>query len=344
MLDLVTLTWSQGPSGPTREVPVCTIAGDYFLIWGGMVNHTVQASSEMLIFNFNTSTYVKQYTPPAYYKDLKPPPTPPTRTKAPWDTDGRTALVANNKDLDRSPLPIRAIIGGVVGGLVLVGIVVGMFFMRQRWRQGQPQDSRALKKENAPKGQKGLLERLWGGNGKGRDLSKDANNHPQEIKEDDDEQERTFRALEEEQRVLDLQRQTLVQQHQEFNPRMPMNHKRAPTALIYDKAEIIPSPIPPSRPGPDTVYSVSYSPENLQDRKTVQGVTGPIGMFLGDSYVDDGPTRESELAQDMIEPVYDPSPVVNSAIPDVVYELSPDVGMNWTKQRQANHPHSVVPP
>jgi hypothetical protein len=67
-------------------------------------------------------------------------------------------------------------------------------------------------------------------------------------------------------------------------------------------------------------------------------------MYQRESYVDDGPRRESEMVQDVIEPMYESSPTVNNAIPDLVYESSPDVGMDWTKQQQSNHPHAIVDP
>ncbi|KAG0377366.1 hypothetical protein BGX24_006255 [Mortierella sp. AD032] len=86
VLNLVTSSWSQEPTGPLRAFAACTIAGDQFLIWGGRVNENVIAPAEMIIYSFSTSTYVKQYTPPAFYKDLRSPPSL-TRTTAPWATD-----------------------------------------------------------------------------------------------------------------------------------------------------------------------------------------------------------------------------------------------------------------
>jgi hypothetical protein len=77
---------------------------------------------------------------------------------------------------------------------------------------------------------------------------------------------------------------------------------------------------------------VLYSPEDLNGRRTVQAAfTHPSIAFC----------RESDLTQDVIEPMYGPSPDVSITIPDLVYVPPPNVGMNWTKQHLGN-PHVIV--
>lgn len=131
-------------------------------------------------------------------------------------------------------------------------------------------------------------------------------------------------------------------QHQEFTPRLSADQKLAPTALTDDKAEIISSSISPNPSFPDVIDSEVYSPESLQDRRTVQGVAGTVGIYLGDSCADDGARRESDLAQDIMELMYEPSPSVNNAILDLVYVPPSNVGMDWAKRHQPNHPHTFV--
>ncbi|KAG0316500.1 Acyl-CoA-binding domain-containing protein 5 [Linnemannia gamsii] len=134
ILDLVTLTWAQGQSGPPRMYAACAIAGDQLLIWGGSAEQTVLAPSDMLIYNLKTSSYVQQYTPPPGYKDLKPPP-PLTRTTALWATQSPTSSTnagsgtTNGGSTDSGSAPSgsnAAIVGGVVGGLSLMGAFAGV--------------------------------------------------------------------------------------------------------------------------------------------------------------------------------------------------------------------------
>ncbi|KAG0285309.1 hypothetical protein BGZ97_007856 [Linnemannia gamsii] len=312
-LNLVTSTWSQGLTGSPRKNAACTIAGGYLLVWGGMMGGGKVAPTDMVIYNLNTSSYETQYTPPAYYKDLTPP-SPLTRTKAPWDTgDWPKSLTSR--------------------------VTVGIVLIRRRRKQGEPEGRKGLRDNNTQRGLKGLL-----GDGGGRGFGKRAKNSPQESNEDD-ELARTLQELVDQEMELAQKRQMLVLHHQESNPRPPMDQKRGPTAVMGGKEEVhrLPPP-PPSRLSPGESHSASYSVENLNDRRTVQAVSGPFDMYHSDRYADDGPRRHSELAQDVIEPLYGPSPTVCNSIPDLVFEPSPDVGMDWTKQQKSNHPHAVVDP
>ncbi|KAG0277134.1 hypothetical protein BGZ97_009951, partial [Linnemannia gamsii] len=164
----------------------------------------------------------------------------------------------------------------------------------------------------------------------------------QELQDQEKQLKDQKKELADREKELDQKRQLLVLQHQETNPRLHTHQKRGPTGNADDKAEIF--PLPPPRLSPGHVHSTSYSPESLKARRTVQAVSGSIDMYQRENYADDGPRRESEIVQDVIEPLYGPSPTVCNSIPDLVYEPSPDVGMEWTKQQQGNHPHAVVDP
>ncbi|KAG0377365.1 hypothetical protein BGX24_006254 [Mortierella sp. AD032] len=72
-------------------------------------------------------------------------------------------------------------------------------------------------------------------------------------------------------------------------------------------------------------------------------VLGPVDMFQSDSYADDVPQKkESEMAQEVIESIYELDPELNDAIPDLVDEPSSEVGMDWAKQLQKSNPHSIL--
>jgi hypothetical protein len=328
MLDLVTSTWRQGRKGPPRAFAACTIAGDQFLIWGGSINKTVNAPAEMIIYSFSTSTYVKQYTPPAFYKDLKAPP-PISRTTEPRATDEQT------------PFPVGAAVGGAVAGLLLVGAIAGLFILRRRQNQGLDKRYNESRDRDAgrSRGLRGVFQQ-WRGGGGG--LFKGAKKDP--VENDEDEVlERTLKELEEEHKELEHQRQRLVLQNRESNSQSFKDRKRGPTAFTDDKAEVVSSPTPPTRHSPDEACTLrSLSPENLNDRRTVQAVSGIVNGYHGSGYV--GPRGESALAQEAIEPLYGPSPEVNNAIPDLIYVPPPNVGMDWTKQQQENHPHTLLDP
>ncbi|KAF8932934.1 hypothetical protein BGZ47_011098 [Haplosporangium gracile] len=322
ILDMIASTWSQGTSGPARVYSVCTIAGEQFLLWGGSTDQTLVSSPEMLIYNLNTSAYIQQYTPPAFYKNLKPPP-PLTRTKAPWPI--------NNPGLNSTSASIGVGVGSAVGGLVLMSVISVTFFIRRQRRQGQSYGilPRALAR----------FLRLGQGNGRG---GKGPMKNPQESPKDY-ELERSLRKLEDKRNKLEDQkkelnqrRELLVLQHQQ------LTLNRGPTSPIDSKDVFLVPLSAPHQVIPDPVTSEMYSREDLESRRTVQGVFGPLDMYQGDSYAGDGPRRQSEMAQDVIEPTYEPSPTINSAIPDLVYLQSQDVGMDWTRQQQSNHPHATL--
>ncbi|KAG0252762.1 hypothetical protein BGZ95_006534, partial [Linnemannia exigua] len=312
VLDVLTGVWSQGLPGPKRMNAVCTIAGDQFLLWGGMTEQSnVLASSEMVIYNLTSSKYMKQYIPPALYKDRKPP---PRRTKANAPLEPNNPTANNNDDVDKSPLLVGAAVGGIVAGLVLLGVLL-------------VSEARRIT---------GLHDQQEGAQGR-RERPK---NNPQQTSEDDELKKR-LEMLERRQKEIDQTRQLLVQKHQQSNPIPSLSQKRAPTADVENSAEVIMLPVLPQRLSPNTVYSTCYSPESLDSRRTVQAVLGPVEMFQSDSYADDVPREEGEMAQETIEPMYGPCSPLNCAIPDLVYELSPDVGMDWARQQQINNPHAI---
>lgn len=322
ILDVVTSTWSQGIAGPERVYSICTVAGDQFLLWGGSTGQNLVSPPEMLMYNLNTSAYIQQYTPPAFYKDLKPPP-PLVRTKAPWPT--------NNPALTSRSATILVSVGCAVGGLVLITVFTAIFFIRRRRRQGKPYGG-------LPRSVARLLRRGRGSRGSGQGIKNDPQENPEDyalefdLRRLEDKQNK----LEDQKKELDQRRERLVLQHRQSTL------KRGPTSPIDSKDVFLVPLSAPHQVIPDPITSDMYSAEDLESRRTVQGVFGPLDMLEGDSYAGHEPRRQGEIAQEMIEPTYEPSPMINSAIPDLVYLQTQDVGMDWTRQQQYNHPHTSV--
>lgn len=329
MLDITTATWSQGPTGPIRSFSACTIAGDQFLIWSGSRYRNLTTDpDEMLIYNFKTSKYIQEYTPPAFYKDLKPPPVL-KRTTAPWPLDSSKSVT----------LPIGFVIMGVIGGLVLISSLVWMFFAQRRRRRDPTQDivQRFMKTQSRASTKRNFSSLLRQGLRLGVQSTDGVKRDPQQMEEDLalekylQELKDQKKTLEDQQRKLDLQRQSLVLQHQDSCTRMPADLKRAPSLNLDSMAQWISPPTGPHQPIPE---SILYSAEDLRDRRTVQAV--PL------CYAGDGLRKESEMAQDVIETIYEPGPEVNHAVPDLVYLPSLNIGMDWTRHHQSNHPQTLV--
>jgi hypothetical protein len=364
---------------------VCTVAGDQLLVWGGAPSWFTMGISEMTIYNFNTSTYVSQYTPPPDYKDLQPPP-PLTRTVAIWPTQtaaGEKDVGSGNKDLDPPPVgSSAAIAGGVVGLLVLLCAIIGIFFLRRKRRfqkEGEDEDSVKTKREVPSELSSDQAERGGGGTN-GVDATerglwkgpKDGafESDPQGTRQDYTDADMTLQELVNQQQDLEQKRQLLMLMQQGLTMDAASSilessqQFRGPAAVSGDQSDYYLPPPPPSMPTPtqplgrpmrnSSGYSNSESltGDVVSKRPTVQAMPGLVvyesdgGDGYSDGYVGarllDDVRPESDLTQETIEPTYGTSPTVNNAIPDLVYAASPDVGMGWTRQQKDNHPHSLV--
>ncbi|KAG9061054.1 hypothetical protein KI688_007683 [Linnemannia hyalina] len=317
ILDVVASTWTQGRSGPPRIYCACTIAGDQLLIWGGSSASKVMAPSEMLIYNLVSSEYVKQYTPPAYYKDLLPPPAL-RRVTAPWPTKTLTGgAVAGSGGADggdgKGSGATReetnsAIIGGAIGGVFLLGAFAGIFFLRRRQHRRQEQGSSAVT---------GVSQAGQGGDGGGfaeRAQWKGPQgvaikNDPQAVEQDYSHVDRTLQELVEQQRQLEQKRQLLMLKQKGLTTnttttspdQVSSEQPRAPAVLTHTKSEYhhpppsstsSSSPTPPlpmsSTPtfNPETLYAdLLLSTAGLTTKPTVQVVPGLV-VYDGD-YADE---------------------------------------------------------
>jgi hypothetical protein len=261
----------------------------------------------MLIFDLEKGLYANQYKPPAFYKDILPPPGL-RRITAPWPTkthtgggdtgsgDGATNSGGKGSGATAEEAT-SAIVGGVVGGLALLGAFAGIIFLRQRLNQGQ--DSKLRVTAGRPQAGQGddneaVAER--GG------LCKD----PQGIATRDDpyatEQnynnvDRSLQELVEQQRQLEQKRQLLILKQQGLATNgtdtdvdttslnlVSGELPRAPAFLLGAKTEYqppfpaietptpTPAILPPSKPSfsPDTLYTdLLLSTANLNMKPTV---------------------------------------------------------------------------
>ncbi|KAF9582819.1 hypothetical protein BGW38_010718 [Lunasporangiospora selenospora] len=111
ILDTDKRTWKKGLTGPSRIYSACTVAGDQFIIWGGLNGDYQSAEKPMLIYNLTKDEWVDAYTPPTAYTDKS--------TKS--DTAAGSSSITG------------AIIGGTVGCLAIIIIfALAWVFLRRR--------------------------------------------------------------------------------------------------------------------------------------------------------------------------------------------------------------------
>ncbi|KAG0221186.1 hypothetical protein BGW41_007134 [Actinomortierella wolfii] len=140
VLNLVTMSWTSLPmSGPLRESVVCTVAGDYFLVWGGSVsgpNRSImdggKPSTPVYIYQISRKLWVDEYIPSAEYVN---PITPTSNISSPLPSQPGSPQPSSSNDVSGSPdnnsSNTGAIAGGVVGAVVLFAII-GFFVWRRR--------------------------------------------------------------------------------------------------------------------------------------------------------------------------------------------------------------------
>ncbi|KAF9922897.1 hypothetical protein FBU30_006972 [Linnemannia zychae] len=138
ILDIPTLTWTSGmPSPLPRMYATCAIAGDQFIVWGGLNSETQIASTDVIIYNMATNTWVEQYTAPAAYQSMNVPPIPnvkpTTAISGPSKTDSSNPTLVPEAETGKSQSSsVGGIVGGIVGGLAVIAAIVGFVFYRRR--------------------------------------------------------------------------------------------------------------------------------------------------------------------------------------------------------------------
>ncbi|KAF8944129.1 hypothetical protein BGZ47_004613 [Haplosporangium gracile] len=144
ILDIPTLTWSSGSPSPQPQMyAACAIAGDQFVVWGGLYSATQIASTGAQIYSITSNTWINQYTAPAAYQSLNVPPIP--NVKSTTISSGPSGTGSANPSGTGSSNPslvsetgtgqssnVGGIVGGVVGGLAVVAAIAGFLFYRRR--------------------------------------------------------------------------------------------------------------------------------------------------------------------------------------------------------------------
>ncbi|KAG9061056.1 hypothetical protein KI688_007685 [Linnemannia hyalina] len=259
VLDVLGQMWTQGvSSNQSRMYTACTVAGDQLLIWGGSGADDVAAPAEMLIYDYVKRIWTTQYTPPASYASLTPPPSI-VRTVPPWFTSAPTSSTrapTTSTQVPTStptptPTPIhnsntKAVTAGVVSGLAFVAAVVGIFFFRRRRSHRKDRGFFVKASSDDPEEAKSLATAAASlGSGRGSRKHDTLAKDPMESNEEY-ELERTLMDLEEQKRELEMKQQLLVLQHRADNPEHDLQdavakvHRRGPTAYVEPEAEYIP--------------------------------------------------------------------------------------------------------
>ncbi|KAF9146275.1 hypothetical protein BGX30_002531 [Mortierella sp. GBA39] len=242
VLDVMGQMWTQGvSSNQTRMYTACTVAGDQLLIWGGTSAGGVLAPAEMLIYDYVKRIWTTQYTPPASYASLTPPPSI-VRTVPPWFTSAPAsstrAPTTSTQIPTSTPIPTPnsnkgAVTAGVVSGLALVAAVVGIFFFRRRRSHRKDRGFFAKTPSDDPEEAKSLAIAAASlgsdrGSRKHANLAKD----PMESNEEY-ELERTLMDLEEQKRELEMKQQLLVLHYRADNPEHDLQDAEAKGLQIW---------------------------------------------------------------------------------------------------------------
>ncbi|KAF9539434.1 hypothetical protein EC957_005393 [Mortierella hygrophila] len=284
VLDVVGQTWTQGvSSNQSRMYTACTVAGDQLLIWGGSGADDVVAPAEMLIYDYVKRIWTTQYTPPASYASLTPPPSI-VRTVPPWFTSAPTSSTRAPTTSTQIPTPTLtptptptntgAITAGVVSGLVLVAAVVGIFFFRRRRSHRKDRGFFIKTSSDDPEEGKSLaIAAASFGSSRGSRKHDTLAKDPMESNEEY-ELERTLMELEEQKRELEMKQQLLVLQHRADNPENDLQdavakaHRRGPTAYVEPESEYI-SVKSPTYPDHQQHQQGALSPRTSNAARTI---------------------------------------------------------------------------
>ncbi|KAF9152041.1 hypothetical protein BG015_005867 [Linnemannia schmuckeri] len=149
ILDVPTMTWSQGPSSSPRMGMVCSVSGDYFIVWGGTswdnLATPVPLSDAPILYNINLTRWTSTFVPKGKETPttIIPTATGTTEPTAPSGTaEPGVANPVTGDETSSSTNHKAVIIGGSVGGgvLLILLVVCGVCFCRRRRRGPQQQN------------------------------------------------------------------------------------------------------------------------------------------------------------------------------------------------------------
>ncbi|KAF8929035.1 hypothetical protein BGZ47_001313 [Haplosporangium gracile] len=143
------MTWTQGPSSSPRMGMVCSVSGDYFIVWGGTswdnLATPVPLSETPILYNINLTRWTSTFIPKGKETSTTTiittagttGPTAPSETAEPGAANPVTGDEASSSNSHKA-----VIIGGSVGGGVffILLLVCGVCFFRRRRRGTQKQN------------------------------------------------------------------------------------------------------------------------------------------------------------------------------------------------------------
>ncbi|KAF9205799.1 hypothetical protein BGZ49_003475, partial [Haplosporangium sp. Z 27] len=118
ILDIATTSWKQGPPLATSRIyAACVVVGDQFVVWGGSPDANNTASGTPLVYDLTQNLWVNSYTAPAYYANTSHP--------------GTGSGSGGGSEFSKRR-PITALVGGIVGALLFVGVIAAIIFFYRR--------------------------------------------------------------------------------------------------------------------------------------------------------------------------------------------------------------------
>ncbi|KAG9071522.1 hypothetical protein KI688_005734 [Linnemannia hyalina] len=150
ILDVTTLTWSQGGKHKPRSGAACSVSGDYLLVWGGTSVDNAGIPATPDVYNINTAQWTN-----TFIAKIKPTPKPTTTTTTTTLPTGTGSAGVENPTTGVEPPSESnkaAIIGGSVGGglFLLLLIVGGLCFWRRRRNTAQQHRTKEIGEEKPP--------------------------------------------------------------------------------------------------------------------------------------------------------------------------------------------------
>ncbi|KAF9986204.1 hypothetical protein BGZ75_002084 [Mortierella antarctica] len=138
VLDVATLTWTQGPSWvEPRMSTTCTVAGSMFIAWGGS-NGLWTVDGTAILYDLDHGQYVSAYVPPPSYASSNGGEGVQSRSPA-----GNPDHANGNADVstdERSKSNAMLVVGGIIGAVFLLAcLILVTVFMRKHRKQIQSQ-------------------------------------------------------------------------------------------------------------------------------------------------------------------------------------------------------------
>jgi hypothetical protein len=160
VLDVATLTWTQGPNPPAKDqraAGACGVSGDYLISWGGLNNYEAMTNSTT-VFNIKTNSWTPSYIaassviPPTVSGNV----TLPTSTASPNTPSNKDPENQGNQSANSSAsgdgssktiVIVASVLGVVVAGLAFWAILLFRSH-RRRNAQDENMDESELKPRN----------------------------------------------------------------------------------------------------------------------------------------------------------------------------------------------------